>query len=236
VPESFQSSAVPYPARRSITGPEVDRAADELLRAGERPTVEKVRAKLGRGSPNTVNPLLDAWWKRLASRLDAGPAALHRLPQTVAHVAESLWIQALEEGRRRAMLELRADRQAVDRQQQTVEVRSHVLTLREGELESRLHERERELAALQDQLRALTTLLRKEQAAREHQLTRTVEVERELANLRRRTRRAPRHFGASSHARRAPAGRRKPSGSRKSRMAKASKRGRGRNAVPKRKI
>jgi len=50
-------------------------AADSLLRAGERPTIEKVRAKIGRGSPNTINPLLDAWWQRLAGRLDAGPAA-----------------------------------------------------------------------------------------------------------------------------------------------------------------
>ena len=49
---------------------------------GERPTIDKIREKIGRGSPNTVNPLLDAWWKRLASRLDAGPAALHRLPES----------------------------------------------------------------------------------------------------------------------------------------------------------
>ena len=43
--------------------------------AGERPTIEKVRARLGSGSPNTITPLLEAWWKRLAGRLDAGPAA-----------------------------------------------------------------------------------------------------------------------------------------------------------------
>ena len=233
--ESSQSLPAGYPARRGISGPEVERVADELLRAGERPTVEKVRAKLGRGSPNTVNPLLDAWWKRHASRLDAGPAALHRLPQTVAQVAESLWMQALDESRRRALLELRADRQTVDRQQQSLEVRSHVLTLREGELESRLHERERELVTLQDQLRALTILLRKEQATREHQLARTVELERELAALRQLPKRRPR-LEASSRKRRAPANRRKPSGSRKPRVGKTSTRGRGKKAGPKRRI
>ena len=68
---------------RGITSSDVDRAADALLREGQRPTIEKVRAKIGRGSPNTINPLLDQWWSRLAGRLDAGPAALHRLPEPV---------------------------------------------------------------------------------------------------------------------------------------------------------
>ena len=54
--------------RRGVTAADVERAADALFRVGERPTIEKVRAKLGTGSPNTINPLLDAWWKRLASR------------------------------------------------------------------------------------------------------------------------------------------------------------------------
>jgi hypothetical protein len=38
--------------------------------------------------PNTINPMLDAWWKTLSARLDSGPADLHRLPETVAHIAE----------------------------------------------------------------------------------------------------------------------------------------------------
>ena len=70
--------------------------------------IERIREKLGSGSPNTINPLLDAWWKRLGARLDAGPAALHRLPESVAHVAEALWMQALAEGRRRAAQEQNA--------------------------------------------------------------------------------------------------------------------------------
>ena len=66
---------------RGIAGRDVELAADALLREGKRPTIERIREKIGRGSPNTINPLLDAWWKRLAARLDAGPAALHRLPE-----------------------------------------------------------------------------------------------------------------------------------------------------------
>ena len=39
---------------RGITQDQVNAAADALLGAGENPTVEKVRAALGTGSPNTV--------------------------------------------------------------------------------------------------------------------------------------------------------------------------------------
>ncbi len=75
---------------RGVTAGDVERAADALLPEVQRPTIERVREKLGTGSPNTINPRLDAWWKKLAARLDAGPAALHRLPESVAHVASPL--------------------------------------------------------------------------------------------------------------------------------------------------
>jgi hypothetical protein len=165
---------------RGVTAGDVERAADALLRSGERPTIDKVRQTLGTGSPNTINPLLDAWWKRLSARLDAGPAAFHRLPESVAHVAEALWMQALEEGRRRARLELKSTERSTAEQQQTLEVRSHVLTLREGELDSRLHDRDITIAALHQQLRELTLLLRKEQAIRDAQARRIAVLAKEL--------------------------------------------------------
>src|ERR1700685_2457016 len=67
---------------------------------------------------------------------------------------EALWMQALDEGRRRAHQELnRAERVAADHQQ-NLEVRSHVLTLRD---------RDRTIDDLSLRLRELTTMLRKEQ-------------------------------------------------------------------------
>jgi hypothetical protein len=168
-------------APRGVSAGDVERAADTLLRAGERPTIEKVREKLGSGSPNTINPLLDAWWKRLSARLDAGPAALHRLPESVAHAAEALWMQALDEGRRRAAQEQHATARSLVTGQQTLELRSHVLSLREGELESRLHDRDQRQAILEAQLQDLTTLLRKEQATRDAQTKRIVALEADLA-------------------------------------------------------
>ena len=155
------------PPPRGVTQSDVSHAADSLLRAGERPTIDKVRVRIGRGSPNTINPMLDAWWKTLSARLDSGPAALHRLPESVAHVAEALWMQALEEGKRRALLEQRDSARVAELDKQRLELRSHVLTLREGELDSRLRDRDRTIEELNMRMRVLTGSLRKEEAARE---------------------------------------------------------------------
>jgi len=143
---------------RGVTFGDVSHAADTLFRAGQRPTVEKIRATIGRGSPNTIGPLLDQWWSTAAARLDSGPAALHRLPEPVVHVAESLWLQALDEGRRQAKAELKSTAEAAEEQAQRLELRAHVLSLREGELDQRLRERERALADTQTHL--LSTLKR----------------------------------------------------------------------------
>ena len=152
---------------RGISAADVDRAADALLREGQRPTIEKVRAKIGRGSPNTINPLLDAWWSRLAGRLDAGPAALHRLPEPVLLAAEGLWLQTLDEARRRAQLESGYPQGAHPRDGQDLEVQGS-RARRSARRAERPHRAGRgpRLASSGLEIEALTTLLRKEQASR----------------------------------------------------------------------
>ena len=44
---------------RGIQEADVFAAADALLAEGQRPTIERVRLKIGRGSPNTVSPMLE---------------------------------------------------------------------------------------------------------------------------------------------------------------------------------
>jgi hypothetical protein len=66
--------------------------------------------------------------------LDSGPAVLHRLPESIAHVAEALWMQALEEGKRRALLEQCDTARIAELDKQRLELRSHVLTFLAGEL------------------------------------------------------------------------------------------------------
>jgi hypothetical protein len=124
--------------------------------------------------------MLDSWWKTLSARLDSGPAALHRLPESVAHIAEALWMQALEEGKRRATLEQRDSARLTDLDKQRLELRSHVLTLREGELDSRLRDCDRTIEELNLRLRELTALLRREHVTRESQLQRITTLETQL--------------------------------------------------------
>ncbi|TAM89131.1 MAG: DNA-binding protein [Candidimonas sp.] len=74
---------------------EVFAAADRVLARGERPTVERVRAELGRGSPARVGQLLETWWESLAKRL-AGEARLPELPPEVAAAFRAVWVSASE--------------------------------------------------------------------------------------------------------------------------------------------
>ncbi|NWD74965.1 DNA-binding protein [Pseudomonas gingeri] len=68
-------------------------AADAVLARGERPTVERVRLELGRGSPARVGALLDQWWEQLAGRL-RGETRLPGLPSEVAQAFVAIWQQA----------------------------------------------------------------------------------------------------------------------------------------------
>ena len=76
---------------------EVFAAADRVLARGERPTVERVRAELGRGSPARVGSLLETWWEALAQRL-AGETRLPELPPAVAEAFRAAWASAIEHG------------------------------------------------------------------------------------------------------------------------------------------
>jgi hypothetical protein len=82
---------------RGITDKDVWTACDALLLAGARPTIERVRQKIGRGSPNTVSPLLDAWFKGLGTRIaDPGSfAAAPDVPEPVQQAARHFWEVAL---------------------------------------------------------------------------------------------------------------------------------------------
>ena len=76
---------------RGITEQEVFQAADALLMRGARPTIERVRQELGRGSPNTDNRMLDAWWSTLAQRLSGTEPS--GLPASLAEACSRLYDQ-----------------------------------------------------------------------------------------------------------------------------------------------
>jgi chromosome segregation ATPase len=80
---------------RGITQNQVNAAADAILGTGENPTVEKVRAELGTGSPNTVTRMLDVWRGQLGERLRQ-LSALPELPTPVGQAMMGLWQLATE--------------------------------------------------------------------------------------------------------------------------------------------
>lgn len=130
-PKSATLAPSPRQGGRGISEHDVWAAADTLLMSGQRPTIERIRQQLGRGSPNTVSPYLDAWFAGLGARLqgvDGGAAALPdgvAMPEPVARAALDLWTLAISEARtalaeeaavQRAALDARAAELAADRE------------------------------------------------------------------------------------------------------------------------
>jgi len=73
-------------------------------------------------------------------------------------------MQALEAGRERARLEMKSKAQAVEFGERDLEVRAHVLSLRESELEERLRTRERALEDTRQRVLALLASVQRDQA------------------------------------------------------------------------
>lgn len=106
---------------RGVQQHEVDAAADALIARGVRPTIERVRGQMGRGSPNTVAPMLDTWFAGLAGRLgleagleEGGP------PPEVRHLFGQLWMAAVDAGAQRAENALSAQHGQLQSDQQTL--------------------------------------------------------------------------------------------------------------------
>ena len=167
-----------------VNAVDVAMAADALLRQGLRPTIERVRAHLGRGSPNTINPLLDQWWKGLALRLSGGPDLLERIPAPAFHVLEALWVKLHMAARDRAAQELARERDDAISGAESLEIRSQVLSLREGELNERLRRQEDRIRGLEEQLQSASLNLRRAEAERASALSRARTLEAELSVVR----------------------------------------------------
>ncbi|MCX7258318.1 MAG: DNA-binding protein [Polaromonas sp.] len=169
-------------SNRGVQQEDVGQAADALIAEGLRPTIERVRQKIGRGSPNTVSPLLDVWFSTLAARLglDGKPSGEGRLPEPVQQAASLLWNAALASARQEATealaqahQALATDRMALAQRESDFEQQKQVLLARQlaseetlqmtrhqlGEIAVRLEEssltlerRERDIDTLREKL------------------------------------------------------------------------------------
>ncbi|EKT4089737.1 DNA-binding protein [Stenotrophomonas maltophilia] len=112
---------------RGITESDVHTAADELVAKGERPTVERIRAHLGTGSPNTVTRWLETWWNRLGTRLQAARPDLDDAPAVLAELAGQWWELALKHAREAAHRELAEAEQSLAAQRDAQQAESRLV-------------------------------------------------------------------------------------------------------------
>jgi chromosome segregation ATPase len=138
---------------RGITEDDVFAAADALLIRGERPTIERVRQTLGRGSPNTVNRLLDTWWTRLASRMNDRSA--EGLPTSVVELCRRLYGELTQQAQAAAEGTLKtAEHELAQAREQLDQDRARLATERLG-MQAAAENLRQELAVLNEAHRTL---------------------------------------------------------------------------------
>ncbi|MDR7377094.1 chromosome segregation ATPase [Rhodoferax ferrireducens] len=140
-------------------------AADALLAEGLRPTIERVRLKMGRGSPNTVGPLLETWFATLGPRLGVGEAKEEAggLPAAVQQASIKLWEAALSQARKEVNIAAAAARQVLTDERAIFESRVAELAQQEAVFAERQAAAERALLVAQEQMADLAARLREAQ-------------------------------------------------------------------------
>jgi hypothetical protein len=151
--------------RASVSYAELERAATTLLRSGLKPGIESLRQALGGGSPQTIQALLNRYWRELGERIDGLAPALKRMPADVADLADDLWQRALHLAAEASTRDDNAAQERLEHLRSEHELRSHVLALREKELANLLESREQTVRELESHLRTTMLLLSRSQAS-----------------------------------------------------------------------
>jgi Plasmid replication region DNA-binding N-term len=139
---------------RGINENDVWKAADALLLEGARPTIERVRQKIGRGSPNTVTPYLETWFRSLGARI-TDPMAFSTppaLPDPISEAAKHFWEAALAAARAEGADAVAADRAALKAASDTLDRERAQLQTDRERLSSQLEAKEESVQLLRGHL------------------------------------------------------------------------------------
>lgn len=177
---------------RGISELDVHQAADDLVAGGERPTVERIRAHLGTGSPNTVTRHLDTWWSSLGARLRQRALEQSRpdVPAAVEALAQRCWRAALEAANEHAHAALAAERAELaaaqaageaEREASALEKAQTLQQLSQAEQQARSHEAS--AAALSEQFHQLSAQAADLQRQRDGAFARNERLDEQLAAL-----------------------------------------------------
>lgn len=148
---------------RGVQQAEVSAAADALLAQGQRPTVDRVRRQLGRGSPNTIGPMLESWFVGLAPRLgfpSSENGAVNVPPAEIRQAMEALWHLARDQARQEAQKALRDERDQLQAERNQLNEDRNLLARDAAALEERDNLRNAALERAQVQVDELTQQLR----------------------------------------------------------------------------
>ncbi len=153
---------------RGVQESDVWAAADILIAQGLRPTIERVRQQIGRGSPNTVSPMLESWFATLGQRLGVAQTDSPQsdVPENVLRLAQELWSSATQE--------------AVKAAQKTLQEREAALEASRLSLEADLEHLQQREKALHQQKLAMDEAMKLAQA-QSQELSRQLDEMQQLA-------------------------------------------------------
>jgi hypothetical protein len=136
-----------------ISPSDVVQAADALLLEGHRPTIDRVRMRLGRGSPNTIQEHLDVWWAHLGSRLrDVPGREFPELPARVGQALQALWNTALDSAHEALGDTVSTRERSIDDREEALDARTKQFHAQEQATVTRAAALEESLELARDQL------------------------------------------------------------------------------------
>ena len=148
---------------RGVQESDVWAAADALIAQGLRPTIERVRQHIGRGSPNTVSPMLETWFATLGRRLgvagEQDPSVLKSVPDPVQRLAQELWDSAQEEAKKSATIALALREDELKAQEQEFVAQQEQLVQREATMQVQKEAMNQALQAAQNHAQDLARRL-----------------------------------------------------------------------------
>src|SRR5271165_3011294 len=164
---------------------EIERAARALMADGERPTVQAVIKRLGRGSPNHIAVSMQDFWKNQAALNTGDPIALTRLPPELADAAVAQWEQALRLAQQTARVEDSAARAHLEQLRRDTDARARSVELREKEWDIAARVRERALADAREHVNLLLKELATDRAELRARDARIADLESQVEEHRR---------------------------------------------------
>jgi hypothetical protein len=139
----------------TVSYKEIERTARDLMAKGERPTVDGVRAALGRGSPNHIAKSMRQFWKNQAAVTTGNPLALAHLPPELADAAVAQWEKALSLAQQTAQVDDSAARAHLEQLRRETAQHARAIELREKDWDLAARVRERALVEARDQINVL---------------------------------------------------------------------------------